>query len=502
MQTIDISIIILFFLFTLGLGFYHGKKTRDSQEKNDFFLAGKSIPWFVLSVSLVATETSTLTFLGVPALSYKGDFSFLSLAIGFILGRILSALFLLPLYSSGKYTSIYEWVGEVLGSSSQKTLSFLFSLIRIFADGVRLYAASLPLSFLLYFYFPEDWSFNQISVISLVILSIATVLYSAYGGFRAVVWTDFLQFFVYGLGGFFVLYLLWQEFGSPLGLSREKLTLFHLDMRMPNGNWDPYYIWFSIGGGILLSLGSHGTDQMIVQRLLACKNLRSSQLALVTSGVLVFFQFFLFLAIGSYLVLKIPNSETANRVFSDYIVNYLPSPLKGFILAGVFASSMSTLSSTLNSLTLTTKIDWNLESRDLGKYFFIFRKTGVLTVLWGIILLFASTVPFLLDEKAKASIVELGLSFASFVFGAMISIFLLGAVMDRYADRFLLFRYSKQKSIFPFVLILSIVLCFAIHLFFLPPFTWLVAIGIISFFFVLAISYILLRIQDPTWEKK
>lgn len=484
MNLLDILIIGLFFAFTIYLGFRYGTRSNSG---SDYFLGSRNLPWWVLAISLVATETSTLTFLGIPALSYKGDYSFLSLAIGFIIGRIISSIYILPLYMNGGYTSIYEWVGDRFGKSSQKSLSILFAIIRILSDGVRLYAASLPLSFLLVGLFPESWSFEDISIISLAIISIATIIYSAYGGFRAVVWTDLLQFIVYFIGGILVLILLWTEFGNPWQqLPSQRFTIFHFSPSLPDGSWDPYFFLFSIPGGILLSLGSHGTDQMIVQRLLACKNQKESQLALISSGFLVFFQFLLFLGIGSFLYFAIPDVEIPNRVFSEYIVNHLTTPLLGFILAGVFASSMSTLSSTLNSLTLTTRIDWGIGRN--RKY-----SGAAITIVWGIVLFVSSTLPFFLDEKTKSSIVELGLSFASFVFGPMVALFFLEILPIPKIP-----KSSLHPYFLPTVLFLGIGSCFWIQSILLPPFTWIVGMGILFFYLYYSIGILTITI----WRRK
>lgn len=468
MNLIDLLIIFGFFGITFFIGY---QSNRKSKSDSDYFLGGRNLPWWALSLSLVATETSTLTFLGIPALSYSGDFSFLSLGIGLVIGRIISAIFILPQYMNGNYLSIYQWVGVKFGTSSQITLSSLFSIIRILSDGVRLYAASLPLSFMIANLFPSDWSFQEISIVSLSLISFATILYSAYGGFRAVVWTDLLQFIVYCLGGIIVIILLSQEFGSIseiLSMNPDKWKIFHFSFTTSKGDLDPYYFLFSIPGGILLALGSHGTDQMLVQRLLACKNLKESRITLIFSGFVVIIQFIIFLIIGAYLVLALPSAETANRVFSEYIVTILNSPWKGIILAGVFASSMSTLSSTLNSLTLTTQIDMKLKFKSIYSPVWI-------TIIWGVLLLASSLVPFILDEKTQNSIVELGLSFASYVFGPMVALFFLEILP-------LPERKSFHPAFFPIVLSLSILLTFSGKIIFSMPFTWLVAFGILNFY--------------------
>jgi len=497
----DLFVLVVFFILTLLVGFYAAAgdqskalnaTTSDPDSNLVFFLGRRNLPWPVLSLSIVATETSTLTFLGVPALSYKGDYSFLSLATGFVIGRILSAFLLLPRYGKGSYLSIYEWIGIEMGKPSQKTLSILFCIVRILSDGVRLYATSLPLSFLLVAFFPDTWNFSKVSILSLLFISVITVVYSAYGGFRAVVWADFFQFLVYTLGGMFVFYILGKEIGFFQDLSKipeTKFDILHTNLKLDSGDWDPYFVLFSIPGGILLSLGSHGTDQMIVQRLLACKNLKESQLALICSGFFVFLQFFLFLAIGTCLYVAIPSFENPNHVFPEYIVNRLSTPWKGLILAGVFASSMSTLSSSLNSLTLTTEVDLGI-NQSLSRWL----THTTLTVAWGVLLFVSSILPFFLDETARTNIVELGLSFSSLVFGAIISIFLL---QIHSSQRTL----ERMKDDFPWILTGAILTNWGVYSFFNPPFTLLVALGIGNFFTLYAMLLFVRSFLPPVQRK-
>jgi Na+/proline symporter len=470
MNILDLSILILFLLGTIWIGLRGRAK---SGSLKDYFLGGRQLPWWALSLSLVATETSTLTFLGIPSLSYTGDFSFLSLAMGYILGRILSAIFILPQFANGEFISIYQWVGLKFGKSSQQSLSLLFSTIRILADGVRLYITSIPLSLLLQSIFPEDFSFFQISLISLGILSIITVVYSAYGGFRAVVWTDFLQFFVYTLGAIGILVLLTYDYGNIFQESvipSEKFQVFHFSYYTYDGKIDAYFFPFAILGGILLSLGSHGVDQMLVQRVLACKSLRESRMALILSGFLVFFQFLVFLLIGSYLTIAIPESKDPSQVFSEYILSRLPSPFLGIVLAGVFASSMSTLSSTLNSLSLTVRID--LKWKILEKI-----SPTFLTIFWGLVLYWTSILPFYLGETLKANLVEIGLTIASYIFGPMIGLFFLEILG--------LSEWEKKKQNpfhFPLILLLSTLTVLVLQIQFRFPFTWIIGLGIFVFY--------------------
>lgn len=351
----DLLVLLLYFLVVFYFGFHFAKNT---QKEEDFYLAKKEIHWGFLMISLVATETSSLTFLSIPSLSYKGDFRFLEIAIGYIIGRTIVALYLLPSYFSGNTISVYEYVGNRFGKSPQKTLSFVFTISRLLGDGIRLYVSSLPIAFLL-----ERMGFSvsaeMLGMLALLILSVVTIVYSIFGGFRSIVFTDVLQWIIYLLGGIFALTLILFHLSETSITSQiqhletlGKWKVFIFDYNLTGDN--SYFILFAILGGAFISIGSHGTDLMLVQRVIATNNLRSGQKILIGSGIVVLFQFLLFLCIGSLLYLFYEgNLVPADKVFSHFIINEVPSPMLGILVAAILASAMSTLSSTINSLSLT-----------------------------------------------------------------------------------------------------------------------------------------------------
>ncbi|TGL59583.1 sodium:solute symporter family transporter [Leptospira sarikeiensis] len=410
--------LVIFFYF--GIVLYSGYKAdHKSSESKEFFLANRSLSWIPLSLSIVATETSALTFLSVPGIAYSGNFTFLQVVFGYILGRTVVALVLIPLTYHHNFLSVYEWVGTRFGRRSQKTMSGLFSVTRILGDGVRLYASTLPVAMLLEIglqkilpYSPSQYS---IGVSTLLIVSIITVLYTMQGGFRSVVWVDTLQYFIYIFGGGFALFLLFQTSSDPGAILSSAWSQSKLKFLEWENSSATYFLPWAVLGGALLSLGTHGADQMFIQRSLAARNIKDAQKAMIGSGIAVFLQMILFLAIGTFLFYRFNGQTIAqDKVFSKFLIEEVPAPFLGLLLSAVLASTMSTLSSSINSLSLTAKADfgWSLGGQKSSSFFF------------GILLFLSSFFFFSLPENYTKGLLELGLKISSFTVGSMVAVFL------------------------------------------------------------------------------
>ncbi|MCG6152039.1 sodium:solute symporter [Leptospira bandrabouensis] len=467
----DLLVLVFYFIIVFYFGFHFAKT---NQKEEDFYLAKKEIHWFFLLLSLVATETSSLTFLSIPSLSFKGDYRFLEIALGYLIGRTIVALYLLPSYFSGNTISVYEYVGNRFGKSPQKTLSLVFTVSRLLGDGIRLYVSSLPIAFLL-----ERMGLNLspeiLGMIALTILSIVTIIYSVVGGFRAIVFTDVLQWFIYIFGGIFALGLLVDKLDISIweGIKNlqtsQKLNLFVFDY-LPSGD-NSYFILFALIGGAFISIGSHGTDLMLVQRVIATKNLASGQKILIGSGIVVLVQFILFLCIGSLLYLFYSDQTMApDKVFSQFIVAEVPSPLLGILVAAILASAMSTLSSTINSLSLTWARDWGMD-----RWF----SPRTLSLFFGLTLFISSLVPYFLIQTWEKGILEMGLTIFSYTLGPSIAVFFLAKGKAELPVSGLVF------SVFFLTSILSTV---AIGLGFQISFTLLIPIGFGIQIFLVQIS--------------
>ena len=408
MHWIDLTII---FIFLAGFSLYGIWQSRFNESSEDYFLGGRNLPWPVAMLSIVATETSVLTFISIPGLAYRGDWFFLQLAIGYILGRILVSLILLPQYFNSGVTSIYEIIGQKFGPDMQKVASGVFLITRILADGVRFLATAVVVQVI------TGWTLPM----AVIMIGVVTLIYTLYGGIRTVVWVDSIQFILYLFGGIasiiIVLNLLDQSLFEAIStLSGEgKLSVFNWQGNLIK---DPYYFISAIVGGVLLSFSSHGVDYMMVQRVLGTKNLSAARKAMVGSGIFVFLQFSVFLMAGSLIYLLMGGVEMQrDREFTSFIVNYLPIGLKGVLLAGVLSAAMSTLSSSINSLAASTITDWLGGNQSI-------KKSQMVSFIWGIVLI---AIALLFDESDSA-IVIIGLQIASFTYGGLLGLFLISKI--------------------------------------------------------------------------
>lgn len=390
-------------------------QSRKNQSSRDYFLGDRNLPWPIAMFSVVATETSVLTFISVPGLAYRDNWFFLQLALGYIIGRVLVSLILLPQYFSTGIISIYEVLGNKFGKNIQKIASAVFLVTRVLADGIRFLATAVVVQVI------TGWSLPA----SVLMIGIVTLGYTLSGGIRTIVWIDSIQFVLYLFGGvltiLFCLNHLDQSFASILSslTSEGKLEIFNW-----RGNlfFDSSFFISALIGGALLSLASHGVDYMMVQRVLGTNSLDSAKKAMIGSGIFVFFQFTVFLMAGSLIFVMMDGVEIAkDREFTSFIVNYLPVGLKGVLLAGVLSAAMSTLSSSINALASSTINDWMGGSSSLKLSRFI--SLAWATILIGIALLF---------DESDSAIVIVGLQIASFTYGGLLGLFLLSKLKHNF----------------------------------------------------------------------
>ncbi len=420
MSPLDYAVLVTYVAASIGLGAYLGRRQRTLQ---DYFLGGASMPWWAVSLSIVATETSTLTFIGAPAISYAGDLTFLQVAMGYCLGKILVAAVLIPSYFQGRILTVYELLRQRFGERARTAAAAIFLATRSLADGVRLFATALVLTVVT--------EFGDIE--ALVAIALATVAYTLYGGMRAVVWNDVIQLFLYLAGAALALWLLLDglpgDWTQTLESAGAKLRIFDFDLDFSRA----YTFWGGLVGGAFLTFATHGADQMMVQRYLACGKRRGSQAALVASGFIVLIQFLLFLIVGVLLFVyyqtqPLPQTlESNDRIFPLFIAHNMPAGLAGLILAAIFAAAMSTLSSSLNSLASSTLNDFYkayfVKDASQEHYLAVSRW---LTLMWaGVLTLLA------LLARGWGSVLEAGLAIASVTMGSVLGIFLLGIVSRR-----------------------------------------------------------------------
>jgi len=349
MHWIDTSIIVLFLFSLMAFGWW---QSRLNTTMTDYFLGGKTIPWGVAMFSIVATETSVLTFISIPGIAYRGNWLFLQLAIGYIIGRILVSIFLLPKYFSSGVTSIYEVLGNKFGSQIQKVASGVFLVTRILADGIRYLATAVIVQVV------TGWSLP----VAVLVIGCVTLVYSLLGGIRTIVWIDSFQFVLYLAGGLISIFYIFTNMGIPIREALSDLNqMGKLQILNFSGDFihDPFIFISAVVGGMFLSFASHGADYMMVQRVLGTKDLASGRKAMIGSGFFVLLQFAIFLLAGSLIYIYLGGAPIdKDREFSTFIIDHLPIGVKGLLLAGILSAAMSTLSSSINSLASSTISDW------------------------------------------------------------------------------------------------------------------------------------------------
>lgn len=421
---LDWAVVVLYMGGIAAFGLAKGGKQASAK---DYFLSEKKIGWGAVTASIVATETSALTFISVPGMAYKGAWGFLELSFGYLLGRVVVAWLLLPRYFEGEMTTSYALLERRFGVGVRRLASGTFILTRIFADGVRLYATAIPLAIIFRGYnLFAGVSDAKLYFVAILVTAAVTVLYVQAGGVRAVIWTDVIQLGVYVVGGFVALFVLVPripELGAKLAAAAAagKLTVFQTDGSLLAS---PYHVVTAILGGAVLSMASHGTDYIIVQRLFSTDSLRDARRALVASGVVVILQFVLFLAVGTLLFLFYgPLDLKSDAVFPKFIVEQVPSGFSGLIIAGLLAAAMSTISGSISSISSATVFDlW--ASTERGRRASEEEKLRLsrrVSFGWAI-LLTGAALGFIGTGQA---VVELALSIASFTYGGFLGLFAL-----------------------------------------------------------------------------
>jgi len=418
---IDYGVMAAYFLAVAGIALWFG---RHQQNANDYFLGHRSLPWVAVMLSIVATETSALTVISIPGLGARSDFTFLQIAFGYVIGRIGVAIWLLPGYFRGEQETAYVRLGDRFGPGTRRAASAVFMVVRALGDSVRVFATAIPLSVI------SGWPVWS----SVLVVCVVTLMYTWWGGLRAVVWVDVLQLGLYvitGVAAVIVGAQLAGGFGPAMHAAAAAGKLRVIDAELSFSA--PYTLLGGLVGGALLSAASHGTDHLIVQRLLGTRTLRNARVALVGSGIAVVLQFALFLLVGTILWAAgaDPGTGSSDEIFPRFMVEHLPIGLSGLAIAGVLAAAMSTVASSLNALASATTHDFyaSLTGRkDPGHLLVVGRW---FTVVWAVVLA-GGALSF---RSTDTPVVELALSVASISYGGLLGLFVLGGTVRRARQR-------------------------------------------------------------------
>lgn len=428
-------------LYLIGITIFGTLFRKSKRTVKDYFLGDQNTSWIVISLSIVATETSTITLIGVPAIAYAsyarpelgGNFTYLQVVLGYIVARVLISLLFIPAYFRGNLLTAYELLKSRFGTKTKNFAASLFLVMRAIGEGIRIFSASLVLSAVIGASLPN---LPYLWVWSIVIVGVLTLVYTFEGGIAAVIWTDLIQLTIYIGGSLLAAYELlhlvpggWSAIAASASAA-GKFQVFSF-------KWDltvPFTFWAGLIGGAFLTMASHGTDQLLVQRLLTCKNRGDSQKAIILSGFVVLFQFTLFLLIGVMLFAyyqafpMVTKLESNDQVFPYFIVRQLPHGVAGLVIAAIFAAAMSNLSGSLNSLSSSTVLDLyqpllnpNADDEHLLKL------SKWSTVAWGIVLILIAIV----SKSFTKSVLNTALAIASLPYGAMLGAFLLGVLTRR-----------------------------------------------------------------------
>ena len=421
---IDYVVIAGYLLAITAFGSWFARFQRSTR---DYFLTGRSVPWWAICFTIVATETSTLSFIGVPAGAYTGNMTFLQLAMGYVVGRVLVSVLFIPAYFRGELYTSYELLQRRFGPAVKNIAAGIFVVTRTLADGVRLFATALVISVVTQV--PVNWT--------VIVIGMAMIVYTVRGGVAAVIWTDVVQMFVYVAGAAIVFAALSARIpggldsGLDVAAAAGRLQLWDLSLEPTR----IYTLWAGLIGGVALTLATHGTDQFLVQRLLSARSSRDASLGLVLSGVIVFVQFILFLAIGAllyayYQSTALPRALDRNdEILPLFVISELPHGVAGFIVAAIVAAA---LSPSINALAATTVNDFYVKYvRPNADDATLLRVSKAATIFWGI----AQIGVALGAQFVDRSVLDAGLLVLSFAAGPVLGAFLVGVLTSRVDSR-------------------------------------------------------------------
>jgi SSS family solute:Na+ symporter len=434
LNSVDLLVIAAYLVGVTLFGLRFRGKERTLK---GYFLADNAVPWWAISLSIVAAETSTLTIISIPGLAYEKDFRFLQLVIGYLVGRIVVSFVLIPQYFRGQLVTAYQLIDRRFGGRLRSLTAGLFLVTRAAAEGVRVFAVAIVVRVALGGLLTGLSNLSR-DVVAIGLVTVLTLIYTFEGGMAAVIWTDVMQLSIYLTGSvaalFFIVHFVpggWPEIHA-VAAQAGKFRFFDPSFNLSTA----YTLWAGVIGGAFLTTASHGTDQLIVQRLLSARSEREAKAALLSSGVAVFFQFSLFLLIGAVLFVfyriyppAVPFTRT-DTIFPTYIVSRLPHGLSGLLISAILAAAMSNLSAALNSLSSTTVVDFLARIWPRSAEAQHVQLSRRVTLAWALLL-------FVLALLARngGKVLEMGLSIASVAYGSLLGVFLLGVWTKRASER-------------------------------------------------------------------
>ena len=483
---VDLAVIVA---YLAAITWFGARFRRSQRSLRDYFLGGRTAPWWAIGFSIVSAETSTLTVIGTPALSFAGNFGFLQVVFGYLLARVVISILFLPNYFRGEMFTAYELIGRRFGERVRRFAAGTFLILRALAEGVRVFALSIVIAIVLAPLYQRFGIAAWAEAGSILLIVVLTLFYTFEGGMTAVIWTDVVQMFLYVGGALMSFFVILRQIPGGWGhitavaSAAGHFEVFDFRFSLTAAFFARNYsFWAGLIGGCFLTTASHGTEQLMVQRYLAARNESDGRKALFGSWVVIFFQFALFLMIGAmlfvyYADMHRPAPATADRIYPQFIWNNLPAGVAGLVIAAILAAGMSNLSAALNALASTSIMDFYRPLRRSA-----LDETNALrlarwaTVAWGVALFSIGLV-----ARHWGSVLEAGLTIASILYGSLLGVFLLGLLTRRVGPIAALVAMSAGLALMLFVKLATTI-----------AFTWYVLIGTAATFAVgLASSFIL-----------
>lgn len=438
MQTLDLVIIFGYLIGITVFGILYAGKQETTE---DYFVGDRNVPWWAIAMSIVATETSTITFISVPGYAFAkaGNFQFLQLVLGYMLGRVVISLVFIPMYFRGELQTVYQLLGDRFGGRVKMLASGLFVIMRNIADGIRLLLTAIVLA-AVYTAFQPDTDPAYVIVGSIILLGVVMIIFTFYGGMEAIIWIEVVQLVIYIGGAVAAAVVLINNIDGgisgaiDIGRQFDKFSVFDFSFDFAK----TYTFWGGVIGGCFLTMSTHGTDQFLVQRYLCTDKPKAAITALMTSGAVVLAQFIGFLFIGVllfafYAPYSMDGYATAtgafpftsgDKVFPDFITQKMPTGLSGLVVAAIFAAA---LSSSLNSIAATAINDiYKPFAKDKSDRH-LMKIAGILTVVVGVVQIVIAVGL----KDVGSSALGMALAVASLINGPILGVFLVGAFLKR-----------------------------------------------------------------------
>jgi len=428
MKALDLIIIFGYLVGIVLFGTWFGRKQKTTA---DYFLGDRAVPWWAVAFSIVATETSTITFISVPGIAFArgGNFQFLQLVFGYLLGRVVISVLFIPSYFRGELLTVYQLLDRRFGGKIKMLAASLFVVMRNIADGIRLLLTAIVLA-AVYTSFQPGANVEMITIGSIVLIGVAMIIFTYFGGMEAVIWVEVIQLGIYIAGALAAAIVLTNSISGGLATANAlatqygKYSVFDFAFDFTK----TYTFWSGLIGGCFLTMSTHGTDQYLVQRYLCTDRPRYATMALLTSGAIVLGQFIGFLFIGVLLFAfyypGVNQFASSDQVFPDFITKHMPSGLSGLVVAAIFAAAMS---SSLNSIAATAVNDLYKPFRPARPDKHYLKVSHVLTLVWGIVQIGVA----LAVRNQPGSALGKALSIASLINGPILGVFLVGTFLRR-----------------------------------------------------------------------